>query len=411
MNFLQCRAARADLSRDFRSVLRPQIGGLRGKWWRVALALIAAALVCGAQRPAAAAFTQQGNKLVGTTSTGPGEQGHSVALSADGNTLVEGGYYDDSDAGAVWVFTRGSNGTWTQQGQKLVGTGATSGAVYQGVSVALSADGNTLVEGGYDDNNSIGAVWVFTRDGNGHWTQQGQKLVGTTATGAALQGATVALSADGNTLVEGGYNDNGNTGAVWVFTRDREGTWSQQGQKLVGTIATGAAAQGRSVALSADGNTLVEGGYDDNNSIGAVWVFTRDSNGTWTQQGPKLIGTGGTTNANQGTSIALSNDGNTLVEGGYDDNNSIGAVWVFTRDSNGTWSQQGQKLVGTGGAAGQTSKAGPSRCPPTATHLSKLAMATIAEPAPCGSSPAAATAPGASRAKSWSVAGRLLAPY
>ena len=352
MNFLQCRAARADLSRDFRSVLRPQIGGLRGKWWRVALALIAAALVCGAQQPAAAAFTQQGNKLVGTGADKTGGtvyQGHSVALSADGNTLVEGGYGDNRGAGAVWVFTRGSNGSWSQQGQKLIGSDAT-GAAAQGRSVALSADGNTLVEGGYGDNGYAGAVWVFTRDSNGTWSQQGQKLVGTSATGAAQQGSSAALSADGNTLVEGGYDDNGHAGAVWVFTRDSNGTWSQQGQKLIGTSATGAAQQGISVALSADGNALVEGGEADNGGAGAVWVFTRDSSGTWSQQGQKLVGSGGTTIANQGISVVLSNDGNILVEGGYGDNGYAGAVWVFTRDSNGTWSQQGQKLVGTGGA-------------------------------------------------------------
>ena len=357
MKFLQCRAARAGLSRDFRSVLRPQIGGLRGKWWRVALALIAAALVCGAQRPAAAAFTQQGQKLVGTSAAGAAQQGHSVALSADGNTLVEGGFSDNSSAGAVWVFTRGSNGTWSQQGQKLVGSGATSGVVYayQGTSVALSADGNTLVEGGYGDDSYTGAVWVFTRDSNGTWTQQGQKLVGTDATGAAQQGHSVALSADGNTLVEGGYGDNSYTGAVWIFTRDSNGTWTQRGQKLVGTSATGAALQGSSVALSADGNTLVEGGYGDNSYTGAVWVFTRDSNGTWSQQGQKLIGSGASGIVYQGYSVALSTDGNALVEGGYRDNSYAGAVWVFTRDSNGTWSQQGDKLVGTGatGAAQQ----------------------------------------------------------
>ena len=352
MKFLQCRAAGAGLSRDFRSVLRPQIGGLRGKWWRVALALIAAVLVCGAQQPAAAAFIQQGDKLVGLNNIGSANQGHSVALSADGNTLVEGGYTDNSGAGAVWVFTRGSNGTWSQQGQKLVGTDAT-GAARQGSSVALSADGNTLVEGGYGDNSYIGATWVFTRGSDGTWSQQGQKLVGTSATGAAQQGISVALSADGNALVEGGEADNGGAGAVWVFTRDSEGTWSQQGQKLVGTSATGAAAQGWSVALSADGNTLVEAGDNDNGGAGAVWVFTRDSNGNWSQRGQKLVGTGAAGNANQGTSVALSNDGNTLVEGGYGDNSYAGAVWVFTRDSNGNWSQQGQKLVGTGGAAGQ----------------------------------------------------------
>jgi hypothetical protein len=46
------------------------------------------------------------------------------------------------------------------------------------VSVALSADGNTAIVGGVADNAEIGAAWVYTRSGT-DWTQQGNKLVGT----------------------------------------------------------------------------------------------------------------------------------------------------------------------------------------------------------------------------------------
>jgi hypothetical protein len=45
--------------------------------------------------------------------------------------------------------------------------------------------------------------------------------------------------------------------------------------KLVGTGAVGGAFEGRSVALSGDGNTALVGGAYDNSSTGAVWVFTR----------------------------------------------------------------------------------------------------------------------------------------
>ena len=52
----------------------------------------------------------------------------------------------------------------------------------------------------------------------------------------------------------------------------------QQDNKLVGTGAVGNALQGRSVALSADGNTAIVGAYRDDINVGAAWVFTR-SNG------------------------------------------------------------------------------------------------------------------------------------
>jgi hypothetical protein len=297
---------------------------------------------------AAGQFTQQGNKLVGTGAVGTPQQGYSVALSADGNTAVVGGFADNSYAGAAWVWTR-SGGVWTQQGSKLVGTGAV-GAAAQGCAVALSGDGNTAIVGGYGDNSSYGAAWAYTRNG-GVWTQQGSKLVGTGAVGSGEQGLSVALSADGNTAVVGVYQDNSNVGAAWVWTRS-SGVWTQQGSKWVGTGAVGHAVQGASVALSADGNTAIVGGPGDNSVAGAAWVWTR-SGGVWTQQGSKLVGNGAVGEASQGWSVALSGDGNTAIVGGFSDDFYFGAAWVWTR-SGGVWTQQGSKLVGTdavGGAA------------------------------------------------------------
>jgi hypothetical protein len=195
--------------------------------------LIFVALLFSSQL-ALAQFTQQGPKLVGNDAAAPALQGNSVALSADGNTAIVGGPADNSNAGAAWVYTR-SNGVWTQQGGKLVGTG-TVGNAQQGVSVALSADGNTAIVGGHTDFANSGAAWVYTRS-NGVWTQQGGKLVANDAVGNQVyQGWSVALSADGNTAIVGGWSDNSSTGAAWVYTRS-SGVWTQQGSKLVGTGA------------------------------------------------------------------------------------------------------------------------------------------------------------------------------
>ena len=67
-----------------------------------------------------AQFQPLGEKLIARDALGNrGSQGDSVALSADGSTLVMGGHGDNSDAGAAWVFTR-AGGAWTQQA-RLVG--------------------------------------------------------------------------------------------------------------------------------------------------------------------------------------------------------------------------------------------------------------------------------------------------
>src|SRR5262249_27107261 len=159
-----------------------------------------------------------------------------------------GGNADNFPVGAAWVFTR-SGGVWSQQGSKLVGTGVV-GSAQQGNSVALSANGNTAIVGGPCGNSSspcsssgVGAAWVVSRS-NGVWSQQGNKLVGTGAVGnQVFQGTSVALSADGNTAIVGGSGDNSNAGAAWVFTRSG-GVWSQQGNKLVGTGTAGSGNQG-----------------------------------------------------------------------------------------------------------------------------------------------------------------------
>jgi hypothetical protein len=300
----------------------------------------------------AGVWSQQGNKLVGAGGVNP-SQGWSVALSADGNTAMVGGYQDNSLTGAAWAYTR-SGGVWTQQGSKLVGTGATVGAA-QGVSVALSADGNTAIIGGYYDNSNLGCAWAWTRSG-GVWTQQGSKLVPTGVVGYAFHGFSGALSADGNTAILGGYYDKAGVGAAWVWTRSG-GVWTQQGSKLVGNDVVGQAFQGWSVAISGDGNTAIVGGYSDNLSVGAAWVYTR-SGGVWTQQGSKLVGSGAWGKAQQGSSVGISADGNTAIVGGWGDDSQAGAVWVFTR-SGGVWTQQGTRLVGSGavGAANQGNSA------------------------------------------------------
>jgi hypothetical protein len=185
-------------------------------------------------RARAAAFQEQ-PKLVGTGAVGTGNQGMSVALSADGNTAIVGGpgpNNADRDrpasrgpAGAAWVFKR-SGGHWRQQA-KLVGTTSEYGGGLwsQGASVAVSADGNTAIVGGPSDNRTAGAAWVFTRSGD-VWTQQGNRLIGSGAGEPPLppgQGMSVALSADGNTAIVGGWG----TEAAWVFTRSGS-VWTRQ---------------------------------------------------------------------------------------------------------------------------------------------------------------------------------------
>jgi len=287
-------------------------------------------------------WAPQGAKLTGgEEESGEARFGRAVALSANGETALVGAPRDGGRSGAVWVFTR-TGSTWTPQA-KLTGEGE-SGDSWFGRSVALSADGNTALVGGYVEHDNTGAVWVFTRSGS-TWSQQGAKLLGGAEESAGGKfGWSVALSGDGETALIGAPGDGGKLGAAWVFTRSGS-TWAQQGAKLTGGAEEGADGRfGWSVALSADGETALIGANHDEGGAGAVWVFTR-SGSTWAQQGAKLTGGGEQGKGEFGDSVALSEDGATALIGGHHDDGESGAAWVFT-DSGSTWAQQGAKLTG-----------------------------------------------------------------
>ena len=343
--------------------------------------------------------------------------GHSVALSGDANTLAVGSPAESSastgvngneadkssySSGAVYVFTR-TGGRWVQQAYLKASNAGTNDQF--GNLVALSADGNTLavsayfessratgVNGNQADNSmeQSGAVYVFVRTG-ASWSQQA--YLKASNTGEAEEGDqfgfSLALSDDGNTLAAGAIGEdsadakiNGNqadntasgAGAVYVFAR-RGATWSQEAY-IKSASPGGADANelfGYSVGLSADGNTLAVGVYDEAGSsnvingpednaapgTGAIFVFTR-SGTTWARQAYLKASTQDRADS-LGAWVAISDDGNTVAAGALDedslttgvnavqpghsgrigtlDDTSAGAAYVFVRTGT-TWFQQ-----------------------------------------------------------------------
>jgi len=289
-------------------------------------------------------------KITVTDASNSARFGNSVALSADGNTALIGGFGDNNGKGAAWVFMR-SGSTWSEQ-TKLIATGSAANDGVGG-AVALSGDGNTALIGAPTQNSSAGAAYVFTRTGS-TWSQQTGTLT-PSGTAPGLQfGQSVALSADGTTALIGGPV--GDQGTAWIFSRSGS-TFPTTGTELSGANETGSGTQfGQSVALSGDGSTALVGGPGDNSGAGAVWVFTRSATG-WIP-GQKLIGSGETGYMNSGdgsfgAAVSLAGDGSTAVIGGPDDDNGAGSVWVFAR-SGPVFSQQGGKL----GAAGEVGNQG-----------------------------------------------------
>jgi FG-GAP repeat len=350
--------------------------------------------------------------------------GSTIAVGAphesSGAKGINGNQNDTSlyDSGAAYVFTRTDTG-WQQQAY-IKASNPDVGAEF-GHSVALSADGNTLavaaiwessgakgINGNQNDRSvpQSGAVYLFTRQDN-RWTQQAYIKASNAGEGPVPGedygdgdqfGFSLALSKDGNTIavgavtedsgakgINGNQNDNSmmSSGAVYVFARVR-GAWSQQA--YVKASNPGAGFQfGYSVSLNADGNVLAIGAYDEtggsnqvdgpqeptrtsnpnarggfagSNGRGAVYVFAR-TGGEWKQT--NYLKASNIENGDSfGVSNMLSDDGNTILIGSLDEdclctgivhgrtdigNNdqpsdtSSGAAYVFIR-SGATWVQQ-----------------------------------------------------------------------
>ena len=202
-------------------------------------------------------FVQQGAKLSAESVS----FGASVALSADGETALIGAGGDDGGAGAAWVFTR-TGQTWST-GRKADGRRGASAPGDFGASVALSADGNTALIGGSGDDEQHGrgvGVHALGLD----LEPAGRKADRRRRARRRRFGHSVALSADG----EHGPDRRPSTTTARSARRGcsrARGDLDPAGREA--RRQRQAAAQrsfGSSVALSADGDTALIGAAWDN---------------------------------------------------------------------------------------------------------------------------------------------------
>jgi hypothetical protein len=328
------------------------------------------------------AYLKSANTQVGDTF------GESLALSANGNTLVAGAPLDNSaslnDSGAAYVFVR-TGSTWATQATLRAPTPA--GNAYFGWASALSSDGNTLAIGAVGTATDTGAVHVFTRSG-ASWTAR-TALTASNAGSGDNFGSALALNGAGTVLAVGApYEASANTtqsnnsaasaGAVYTFAGSGA-SWSQTGYLKASNVGAGDNF-GASVSLSSTGDVLAVGapyeassatgvdGSQSNNSAtlsGAVYVFNA-TGGTWTQSAYlKASNTGA--NDNFGTAVALGSAGNWLAVGAIGESSAatglggnqadntrdgVGAAYTFAL-SGGTWAQQSYIKPATAQAGGE----------------------------------------------------------
>ena len=281
--------------------------------------------------------------------------GEDVAASADGSTVVVGARGDTQEgagAGAAYVYTRPSGG-WdpasTPTGNKLLGTDTAAGDQF-GFSVAVSANGDTIVAGAQEKNNRAGAAYVFPRPAGG-WSETSTpvKLRSPEEGSVDRFGWSVAVSGDGETVVVSarGYDQTGkfNVGAVFVYTKPGTG-WANTNVAAGRLLAPTTFAYeefGRSVSVSANGDTIVVGTRPSGlpSVAPAAYVYTRPATG-WANTSMAAVFTTGLMSGGNpvrdrfGHKVAVSGEGNTVVVGAeHRGNSNTGAAHVFTKPTTG----------------------------------------------------------------------------
>ena len=250
--------------------------------------------------------------------------GTSVALggTSGATALVGDSIGGPSSRGVANAFTGSHWGTRTQ----LVEPANSKNFA---TSVALSASGSTALVGDPTGNGGTGGAYIETFNGS-TWSTPTPLA---RPSGAGAFGSSVALG--GTTALVGDPTGGGGTGAATTYSGSGS-TWSA-GSPL--TPPQGATAFGTSVAVSQDGSTALVGDPEGGpTQVGTMTAYI--SNGSsWN------LGTAVVSPANAysfGSSVALSENGSTLLGGDPGDGSTPGGEVTVYKDNDGTLSSGAQ---------------------------------------------------------------------
>ena len=233
-----------------------------------------------------------------------------------------------------------------------------------GRSVAVADERVTALVGVPGNKDpSTGSVYVFKPSGDG-WVRNAKLDPADGGEGDGF-GQAVGLSEDGTTALigapgtdEGDLNEN--VGTAYVFT-ESNGAWSQEAE-LEASDGSADDRFGGSVAITDDGTTVVIGasGHEETTgdataeNVGAAYVYARRG-GAWTQE-TRLTADDGSDGDRFGSSVAVAGDAPTALVGAKWDRNDNGieAGSAYVFEPNGGEWSQRAKLTASDGDNGET---------------------------------------------------------
>lgn len=276
-----------------------------------------------------------------------------TAVSVFGNTAIVGAFSDEgpsgeANGGSAFAFTRNAAGEWRQEAKLFPSTPA----VLDGFGYSASLSGVTAIVGAWYFGVNPGSAYVFVLQ-DSVWVEQA-RLTGSDAGPSDEFGISVSVSGDFSVVGAPGH---GGAGAAYVFERVGE-AWIQRA-KLTGSSAAFGDAFGRSVSI--EGDTILVGANLDDDDVsptelnaGSAYVFALDPvSQVWSEQA-KLVASDLLMDDQFGFSVAVSESLAVIGAPRHDSPAGTGsavypdggAVYVFSRDPAGVWSEK-QKFVGS----------------------------------------------------------------
>ena len=273
---------------------------------------------------------------------------NSLAINSNGDTIIVGSKYGGYGSNeSRWNIYKLNNNLWELDiSFGNVVHDSNLQRIHYGTS-AINSQGNRVVLGSSYNNTNQGYLRVYEYNGS-NWSQLGQDFTG----GGIYDyfGSSVAINSQGNRIVVGAPQDDGNgsaNGYCRIYEYDSySNQWVQLGADILGLSNSNF---GTSVSINNIGNRVVIGGpkYDYNGiSNSGYCVVYEYISGNWTQLGGYIYGSGVSDGRSVvgdkfGYSVSMNSDGSRIVVGGP----STNTVRIYEYDGT-DWGIMGNSIVG-----------------------------------------------------------------
>lgn len=196
------------------------------------------------------------------------------SISVDGDRIAVGAPGRDAQKGAVYVFRRGADGSFAQEGT----VAARRAAANSQVGAVVLLRGDRLWASGSVANAFVGMVAGFARNTAGEWSE--------TATLVPFETVTsrfgTSLTMVGDELWVGAPFSDGREGRIYRASFDRRGAVSSMTKLATDSLNNGSGFGGE---IAVAGNTIAVGMAGDAGGEGTVVFLDRNAAGNWVTSG------------------------------------------------------------------------------------------------------------------------------